>query len=336
MDDTRGEFAGVDGRLNSWDAARTSPRRAAGLRSAIESAAPDPAQPLATFRENFERGASRLAMAPADVVAAIDSPVDMEWVYPENSDQPIDRTTESALIYLHGGGFSVGSRRTGRPLASWLAHYVGLPVANVGYALTPESAFGSAVDDVESVIGWLAEHHGLKRYVLVGDSAGATLSLMSAIRLNGHPKLFEPSGLVLISPSARPGASTESHERNAGLDPQLPPALLRRFAELSGVDPSSKLWPGLEFGAELNLPPTLIHVGTDEVLLDDSVDIARMLLARGTDVTLRGWPEMIHVWHTFAPRLDDANQALAELGDWVRRVVDLPPAQEAVQSSSSV
>lgn len=294
--------------------------RLAGLRRAIERAAPDADRSLRDLREDFERAASGLTMAPADVLAVEGSPVEMEWVLPRNSGNIVDETVECALIYLHGGGFILGSRRTGRPLASWLAHHVDLPIANVGYSLTPETPFGAAVDDVERVVDWLAHYRGLKRYVLVGDSAGATLSLMSALRLGGRPDLFAPSGLILISPSVRPGASSESHARNTRLDPQLPPAFLRRVVELTGVDPAAELWPGLEMGAEAYVPPTLIHVGTDEVLLDDSIDIARMLLARGTGVTLRGWPDMMHVWHAFAPRLDDANRALAHIGDWARRV----------------
>jgi monoterpene epsilon-lactone hydrolase len=222
------------------------------------------------------------------------------------------------ILFLHGGGYATGSPRLYRHITWRFATAAQARVAVVDYRLAPEHPFPAAVDD--AVAAWracLSSGADPRRCAIVGDSAGGGLALALALRLrdNGEPL---PGAIVAISPwtdlavtgtSCRPGAS----------DPMLNANELAPIAAqyLAGADPRSPYASPL-YGDPQGLPPTLIQVGSDEILLDDSVRMHERMRKAGCDVTLEVWPRMPHVWHAFAPLLPEARRAITRIGAFIR------------------
>jgi epsilon-lactone hydrolase len=229
-----------------------------------------------------------------------------------------DAVEDGVLLYLHGGGYGLGSLATHRALVSRLSSATCLPAVTADYRLAPEHPFPAAVDDAVSVYrALLARGVPPSRLVVAGDSAGGGLAMATAlsIREAGDPL---PAGVVCLSPwvdldvagrAAAPVAKDPMVTRDE--------LLLMAALYLAGADPHAPLASPLH--ADLRgLPPLLIHVGTAETLLQDSLRLAASVRAAGGTVTLEQWTDMIHVWHAFAPLLPEAEAAIARIGAWVR------------------
>jgi monoterpene epsilon-lactone hydrolase len=225
---------------------------------------------------------------------------------------------ERQILFLHGGGYAAGAPALYRHITWRFAEASGARVVAPDYRLAPEHPFPAALDDALAV--WRAcvtdgvEAH---RCAFVGDSAGGGLALALALKLRdlGEPL---PGAIVAISPwtdlaitgtSAHPGAS----------DPMLSADDLGPIAGqyLAGADARTPYASPL-YGDPKGLPPTLVQVGSDEILFDDSARMAERMRKAGCDVTLEVWPRMPHVWHAFAPLLPEARQAIARVGDFIR------------------
>ena len=227
---------------------------------------------------------------------------------------------DRVLLYLHGGGFCIGSPGTHRGLISHLAHAAKAQIYALDYRLAPQHPFPAAVEDVEAAVGRLLDG-GLApdRLVLAGDSAGAGLALTTALRRRdaGAPNIC---ALYLISPWLDLSLSGQSMTLRAGHDPMLSRKLLTDFADayLHGADArdrgASPLWANLS-----GLPPTLVQVGANEVLLDDARRFQDRAEEAGAPTVLEVWPAMIHVWHIFYPMLTQAREALEDAGGWLQR-----------------
>src|SRR5262249_1152931 len=157
--------------------------------------------------------------------------------------------------------------------------------------------------------GALAAGAEPRHCAFLGDSAGGGLALALGLRLRdlGEPL---PGAIVVISPwtdLAVTGASCRAGES----DPMLNSDDLAPIAAqyLAGADARTPYASPL-YGDPTGLPPTLIQVGSDEILRDDSVRMAERMRQAGCDVTLEVWPRMPHVWHAFAPLLPEAGQAI--------------------------
>ena len=153
--------------------------------------------------------------------------------------------------------------------------------------------------------------------VIGGDSAGGglTVAALVAIREAG---LALPAGGVCISPWADLTNEAESYRTHADRDPLVFQEDIDRWgsAYLAGADPRAPLASPLH--ADLSgLPPLLIQVGSEEVLLDDSRRLAARCEAAGVEATLEVWEEMIHVWHWFGEYLDEAGSAVRRIGEFV-------------------
>ena len=239
--------------------------------------------------------------------------VPCEWVEAPGA------TTKGTLLYLHGGGYTIGSVRTHRALVARLASATGARALTVDYRLGPEHPFPAAVDDALAAYRWLVRT-GVepRRIVVAGDSAGGglTVALLLALRDAGEAL---PAAGVCISPwtdLAGEGTSMTSH---ADRDPivQRDGLLQMAAAYLAGQDPRAPLASPIH--ADLRgLPPLLVHVGTAETLLDDATRPAERARAADVAVDLEVWDDMIHVWHAFAPLLPEADEAIARIGTWVR------------------
>jgi acetyl esterase/lipase len=225
-----------------------------------------------------------------------------------------------AILYLHGGGFCIGSPVSHRGLISQIAAAAKAEAFALDYRLAPEHPFPAGLDDaVEAYRRLLAMGLPPGGLAIAGDSAGGGLALALFHRLKAEG-LPAPGALILISPWLDLTLTAPSYEEREDLDPMVSKASLQAYADayIAGQDPKH---PGISplFADHSGLPPTLIHVGTDEVLFSDSETFARAALALDADVQLEIWPAMIHVWHIFYPLMPDARQAIAWAGEWLIR-----------------
>jgi acetyl esterase/lipase len=271
-------------------------------------------QPFAEQRAALE-SLIRMAARPEDVTfTAVEvGGRPAEWVAAPGADD------ERALLYLHGGGYCIGSLNTHRLLAADLSRAAALRVLLLDYRLAPEHPFPAAVDDAVAAYRFLL-HSGLdrRRLAIAGDSAGGGLTAATLLALR-DADLPLPAAAALLSPWLDLTQSGESMDSRAAVDPMVQRASLQRMADayLNGADGTTALASPL-FADLRHLPPLLIHVGTAETLLDDSRRFAARATAAGVDATLEVWDDMVHVWHAFAAVLPEARDANARIGEFLR------------------
>lgn len=234
--------------------------------------------------------------------------VTCEWAYLENA--PLDKV----ILFLHGGGFCIGSIDTYRHYTSRLAKATGIRVLYVEYRLAPENPFPGAVEDIISVYqSLLSQGISSENIILVGDSAGAGLCLSSslALRDNGEPL---PAALVLFSPWTDLTLTSKSLETNAKKDPLVSLDDQKRLvtAYAKGKDVKNPLISP-RFGNFNGFPPILIHTCEDEILLDDSLNFVEKAKKDGIEVTLKLWKGMFHVFSIFPDHTPEGKKSLKEV-----------------------
>jgi monoterpene epsilon-lactone hydrolase len=226
----------------------------------------------------------------------------------------------ASLVYLHGGGFRLGSASGSAAFGVRMADAARVRVIAVEYALAPEHPFPAGLRD--AVAAYEATRSTWAEPVLVGgDSAGGGLAtgVVAAALAAGQPL---PSGVALFSPWLDLTVSAASYDARADTDQLFSAAQAREAAALylQGSDPHHPLASPLL--ADLSgFPPTLIFVGTEEVLLDDTRALERALAATGTAVEAHVVEGMQHVWPTLAPQLPESDAALRALAAFVGRLV---------------
>jgi monoterpene epsilon-lactone hydrolase len=226
------------------------------------------------------------------------------------------------LVFLHGGGYELGSLRSDGELAARLGRASGMRVLFVEYRLAPEHPFPAAIDDVLAAWRWLcnAEHLRPRSTAVAGDSAGGGLAvaMLVATRDAGHAS---PAAAVLMSPTVDLTSSGASMTDRADQDPISTPALLRQLASdyLAGADPKSPLASPL-FASLAGLPPLLVQVGTADVLLSDSERLAAAAAEAGVDVTLEIGDGLPHVFQLMAGT-PEAAEATERVGRFLRAKV---------------
>jgi epsilon-lactone hydrolase len=237
----------------------------------------------------------------------------------------------AVVLYLHGGGYVFGSPRTHRNLVSRISHVTGLPVLALDYRLPPVATLPAPIDDALAAYRHLLdEGHAPERIVVAGDSAGGHLALTLALHA-AEAGLPTPAALILLSPWTDLTMSGASIARNATLDPFLPGIALHRAARiaLAGADAadwrSSPLFaPEPLFAA---LPPTLVQVGSTEVLYDDGVRTAQRIAQAGVPAELQVYerqPHVVPLWNG----TPEARTALREIGRFVAAVLNAGDAPE--------
>jgi len=230
--------------------------------------------------------------------------VPCEWLRPTQDEGRV-------LLYLHGGVYLIGSPATHRSLCAHLAKHGRFAVCALDYRLAPEHPYPAARDDaVAAYRGLLEQGYGPERIVIGGDSAGGNLCLITALQLKvlGLPM---PAALLCFSPWADLGCG-QLHRPMAG-DPVLHPAWLHQAVEIYCPPELDACDPGLSpLYADLSgLPPLLIQVGEDELLLNDSLRLAERAKACGVPVELQRYAGLWHVFQFHAGLLRAADQALA-------------------------
>jgi monoterpene epsilon-lactone hydrolase len=224
------------------------------------------------------------------------------------------------IVYLHGGVYVIGSAATSVPLVADLARRTGARAISLDYRLAPEHPFPAALDDVvDAYRGLLELDIQPADVVFAGESAGGGLAVatLMVLRDTGAPL---PSSALLMSPYADLTLSGESIAARAAVDPTLTPSGLRRRVEdyAGDVDPSDPQMSPI-FGDLRGLPPLLIQVGSNEILLSDAVRLAGRAAADDVAVTLEVVPGVPHVFQGFAALLDEGNEALDRAATFLRR-----------------
>ncbi|WP_320672464.1 alpha/beta hydrolase [Patulibacter defluvii] len=205
---------------------------------------------------------------------------------------------QAVLLYLHGGGYVFGSPRTHRVLTSQLSHASGIPAVVPDYRLPPVATLPAPVEDALAVYRALLRDHDPARIVVAGDSAGGNLA--HALLLHAaEAGLPMPAGLVLLSPWSDLSMSGPSVREHDGIDPFIPEVALWRCARVAcaGLDPADWRCSPLFGPAELQaqLPPTLLQVGSTELLRDDSRRVAQRLADAGVRAELEIYERVPHV-----------------------------------------
>jgi acetyl esterase/lipase len=269
---------------------------------------------LAQQRQNFDDQHGAVPLAKDCVVTAIDEKgVLGELITPSAA------ALTKALLYHHGGGYMFGSATSHRHLVSRLASAAGVLGFNMEYRLAPEHPYPAALEDAVRNYRYVLDLGFAPENLIVGgESAGGNLTaaLLLKIREDGLPM---PAGAYLLSPWLDTTQSGESYQLRP--DPMLSHASLTgaSVAFLGGASGDQPMTSPSK--ADLSrLPPLLIQVGSDEVLLSDSLEFTRKAALAGVDVRLHVWAEMVHAWPLFHPSLPTAGLAtIAEAGDWMRR-----------------
>jgi epsilon-lactone hydrolase len=231
---------------------------------------------------------------------------------------PAGSASERCLLYIHGGGFVIGSADGYLDLTAALALASGARVWSLDYRLAPESPFPAALDDVFTAYRALLDQ-GVDptRLAVAGDSAGGNLTLALLVRLRDCGVAL-PSAAVLISPAADlrlPGKSWEARRRTDCLSKEICAYWIAHY--LQGRDPRDPAASPVL--ADLHgLPPLLVQVGTAECLHDDVLDLVEKLRSASVNVALSEHAGMPHVWHLFRVFVPQADEAIQEIGRFLR------------------
>ncbi|HSZ05774.1 MAG TPA: alpha/beta hydrolase fold domain-containing protein [Solirubrobacteraceae bacterium] len=296
------------------------------VRELIELQAPMRAAPLAERRLQYDRAEQAFGGdgKPGEIVDAGGCPA--EWVRAQRG------STRPIVLYIHGGGYSLGSTRSHRHLAASIGYAADAAVLSLDYRRAPESPFPAAIEDATAATRWLLTHTDAP-VILAGDSAGGGLvvATMIALRDAGLPL---PAAGVCLSPWLDLTCTADAHTRLADRDPLLSRAELKRMADAYLCDADAQQPLASPAFAELaGLPPLLIQVGAEEILLDDARTLAGSARAEGVEVTLEEWPDMIHVWHWYFPVLAEGRQAITAIAAFIRRHAAGQPLRDASTAS---
>jgi acetyl esterase/lipase len=236
--------------------------------------------------------------------------VDAVWVSTAHADP------RRVLLYLHGGGYKLGSTRSHRDLMTRISSAARCRVLGLDYRLAPEHRFPAPVHDAVAAYEWLlAAGIDVNRIAVAGDSAGGGLaaSLLLSLRDRG---VQMPAAVVMLSAWTDLTAQGDSFESRAARDPIHQRGMIlstaRTYLSEQG-DPKDPLASPL-FGDLHGLPPILLQVGDRETVLDDSTRFAHKARAAGVAVQLEIYDDMIHVFQQFADVLPEGRQAIESIG----------------------
>jgi len=299
-----------------------SPAGRAGIGEIRKRLAERPRDETLTVAERRRALAAFTAAASASVAVEhldLGAPVELHV--------PAAAADRGALVYAHGGAYVIGSAATHRALAAAVAEAAGLRLYAVDYRLAPEHPFPAGRDDVVAVCDAVARREE-GPIALVGDSAGGGLVLQAALALRDRAAPL-PRAIAVTSPWIDLDLGGDSYETRREVEAMLTPDGLRLDAGryLAGRPADA---PGLSVlrSALTGLPPVLVQVGEDEILLDDSLALAERLRAAGVPTRLELWEGMIHSWHAFRGLVPEADRAIAALGAYLAAAVQNSPEKE--------
>ncbi len=236
-----------------------------------------------------------------------------EWVRAKHARR------DAALLYLHGGGYLLGSPKSHRHLAALLSDAADLQVFVPHYRLAPEHPFPAAVDDAVAAYEGLVQSQIVpQKIAIAGDSAGGGLALATLVALRDKADTM-PACAVVISPWADLSQGGESHRARKARDPIVGKEGLDEMAAayLGTANPKEPLASPLYADLQ-GLPPLLIQVGSEEALHSDAVEVWKKAEAAGVDVSFESWGKMVHVWHVFHVVLGEGRDATHRIGSFLK------------------
>ena len=233
-----------------------------------------------------------------------------EWVRPDYK-----HDKRRVILYCHGGGYTCGSLKYARVVASKLCAFTSIPVMSFEYRLAPENPYPAAIEDALTIWNYLMHiGFGAREVILVGDSAGGNLALELALKLKSQGRLL-PKGIVLMSPWTDMTMSGESYKTCKEADPILTKEYIAsaRYSYVglnTHYNESEKDNPIIEdfdfdysdvkfspINADFtDFPPFMIQVGSNEILKSDSYNLYAKLIETGVTVTLEEYED---AWHVF-------------------------------------
>ena len=232
------------------------------------------------------------------------------WIRPSNVQDG------RVILFLHGGGYGLGSAEAYCGLASQLAGRSGLAVFAADYPLAPEHPFPAAYDAGLSALRWISHRDG-RQVALAGDSAGGGLALALLADSAFRPAI---ASVAVFSPWTDLALTGPSFSSPDTRDPIFKPETVTGLAAnyLAGADPRDRKASPL-YGVPDSLPPLLIQVGTDELLLDDARRYADLAAQKGGEVQLHTYEGLHHVFQRAVPVVPSAGRALDHAAAFLRR-----------------
>ena len=282
---------------------------------------PDPPPDLATRRAGFDTMSSPISADVMVTEVEIDG-VFADWVVAPNADP------DSRILYLHGGGYSNGSKISHRGLAAAISNASKSAVLVLDYRLAPEFTYPAAVEDALVAYGWMRNvgpqgEQDCGYAFIAGDSAGGglTLATVLAAKESGIPL---PDGCITLSAWTDLAATGDSVETRSEVDPILRDPAGLRFAASMYLGDTPANTPGASplYGDFTDFPPLLMQVGDLEILLDDTVRVAELARSQGVDVDVHIEPEGYHVYPLFAPNAPESIAAIEQIGDFVQKIIN--------------
>lgn len=239
--------------------------------------------------------------------------IQSEWVTPNGSDE------NKVLLYFHGGGYATGSINTHRALVSQIAKHAGVKALIINYRLAPEHKYPAPIEDAANVYKWLLENgYSSTNIAFGGDSAGGGVTLCTLLYLRDN-NLPLPKCAIALSPWLDHTMSGQSYKTMHDEDPMLVAAGFPIWSKnyLGDADPRSPYCSPI-FHSLHNLPPVLIQVGQEEMLLDDSIRFEAKARQDGTDVQVEVFAKKFHVFNAFWRILPKAREANKKLGEFLK------------------
>lgn len=224
---------------------------------------------------------------------------------------PPDAIAGRRIVYLHGGGFCAGGYASHRSLAAWLAQAARAALLFVSYRLAPEHRFPAGLDDATAALAWAQENGPdgpgpAGALFIAGDSAGAALAVGAMLQARAARRPLPRAAALLcgmLDLDERTSTFLQQTQRTRDMTRQY----VAWLADLENPLASP-------MRADLaGLPPLLVQTGSADYCRDDCERFASRAEAHGVATRLEVWPEMIHVWHRFAPKLPEALQALRQV-----------------------
>lgn len=279
----------------------------------------DARQAFDTISDGFQYDAEFIP-CDADGVTA-------EWVIAPGADK------NRRVLYIHGGGFVMGSPKSHRTITSRFSEVSGCSVLSIDYRMMPEHSHEQCVEDCRTAYQWILENGPdgpgqIQQLFIGGDSAGGnlTLSLIAWIRDNG---LRAPEAVVALSPLTDVTFSGASVRKNVDTDHLLRPfmkplVVLSAFSKSWWVFWTYKVRPASALVSPLlgdlsNLPPTLVQASSAEMLFDDARRYVYKACAEGSNARLQSWDDMLHIWQIFYPQLPQAVEAWDQIGEFLKQ-----------------
>ena len=248
--------------------------------------------------------------------------VDALWCIPAGSD------SRAVLLHNHMGGTVVASMHSDRKAVAHIAKAAGVRSLVLNYRRSPENQFPAQIEDVERAYDWLIdEGYRPENIASVGHSVGGNFAVSLALRLRDRGDML-PGAILSISPWVDTTLTNETIDSNAQVDKLLSRSLLEFFRSAwldgTGVDWKDPRVNLLE--ADLaGLPPLAVYYGTNELLAGEAVEFAHRARAANNDVLLRRVPEGQHSFIVGAGRVPEVDQAITEMGTWLRSKLGLGP-----------